>query len=111
VSSPPVVISKASVYKPSQIGLMSHPNTQLHSKNSFSPVENESSEILILGTMPGDKSIEIGEYYCHPRNRFWSIISTITDNSLPSNYVNKVELLERMGIALWDVARSATRRG
>jgi hypothetical protein len=64
-----------------------------NNKTSFDPISNPETGILILGTMPGDKSIEIGEYYGHPRNRFWKIISTITNNELPLNYSDKKELL------------------
>src|SRR5690606_11828588 len=54
-----------------------------NTKTSFDPISNSDTTILILGTMPGDKSLELGEYYGHPRNKFWKIISTITDNDLP----------------------------
>ena len=61
--------------------------------------------------MPGDKSIELGEYYGHSRNKFWKIISTITGNDLPLTYLAKNALLLKSKIGIWDVAYKATRKG
>lgn len=85
--------------------------TSTNTKTSFDPISNSDTSILILGTMPGDKSLELGEYYGHPRNRFWKIISTITDNDLPLTYSDKKALLLKTKIGIWDVAHKATRKG
>jgi hypoxanthine-DNA glycosylase len=61
--------------------------------------------------MPGDKSLELNEYYGHSTNRFWKIISTITDNDLPLTYADKKALLLKTKIGIWDVAHKATRKG
>lgn len=82
-----------------------------NTKTSFDPISNSDTTILILGTMPGDKSLELGEYYGHSRNRFWKIISTITDNELPLTYADKKELLIKSKIGVWDVAHKANRKG
>lgn len=80
-------------------------------KTSFPPISNENSRILVLGSLPGDKSLELGEYYGHPRNRFWKILSTITNKELPTAYAEKKEFLFKSGIGVWDVAHKATRKG
>jgi hypoxanthine-DNA glycosylase len=85
--------------------------TLSHTKTSFDPISNADITILILGTMPGDKSIELGEYYGHSRNRFWKIISTITNNELPLTYSDKKGLLLKTKIGIWDVAHQANRKG
>ena len=82
-----------------------------HLKTSFEPVSDTATTILILGTMPGDQSLKLGEYYGHPRNRFWKIISTITGNQLPLTYADKKKLLLDSTIAVWDVALKADRKG
>src|SRR5690606_14631135 len=82
-----------------------------NTKTSFDPISNSDTTILILGTMPGDKSLELGEYYGHPRNRFWKIISTITDSDLPLTYNEKKALLLKTKIGIWDVAHKANRKG
>ncbi len=88
----------------------SEPKTT-HAKTSFDPISNADTQILILGTMPGDKSLELGEYYGHSRNRFWKIISTITNNELPQTYADKKVLLLKTRIGIWDVAHKANRKG
>ena len=80
-------------------------------KTSFEPISNSETTVLILGTAPGDKSIELGEYYGHPRNRFWKIIATLTENDLPVTYNDKKSLLKDEGIGIWDVAHSVIRKG
>lgn len=80
-------------------------------KTSFDPISNSETTILILGTMPGDKSILLGEYYSHPRNRFWKIVSTITKNEFPLTYSDKKALLLKTRIGIWDVAHKADRKG
>lgn len=82
-----------------------------HLKTSFEPISDTDTTVLILGTMPGDKSIELGEYYGHSGNRFWKIISTITNNDLPQTYAAKIELLLKTKIGIWDVAHKAKRKG
>lgn len=85
--------------------------TSTNTKTSFAPISNSDTTILILGTMPGDKSLEIGEYYGHARNRFWKILSTITDDDLPLTYTDKKALLLKSQIGIWDVAHKATQKG
>lgn len=80
-------------------------------KTSFDPISNSETCVLILGTMPGDKSLELNEYYAHSRNKFWKIISTITNNDLPLTYADKKTLLIKTEIGIWDVAHKANRKG
>ena len=41
---------------------------------SFPPISNENAKVLILGTMPGRVSLELNQYYGHPRNVFLEIV-------------------------------------
>ena len=86
-------------------------NSDSHIKSSFDPISNEHATILILGSLPGDKSLELQEYYGHPRNKFWKIIAHITSAPLPLSYAEKKELLLKFRIGLWDVAHTASRKG
>jgi hypoxanthine-DNA glycosylase len=85
--------------------------TSTPTKTSFDPISNADTTVLILGTMPGDKSLELGEYYGHSRNRFWKIISAITNNELPHNYSDKKALLLKTKIGIWDIAHKVNRKG
>ncbi|QKS71244.1 DNA-deoxyinosine glycosylase [Paenalkalicoccus suaedae] len=80
---------------------------------SMDPVVGSNPTILILGSMPGVKSIETQQYYAHPRNHFWPIISRLIKNpSLPDfSYEKRVEVIKNHGIAIWDVIESCYREG
>lgn len=98
------------IEKPTTIAHIVKANST-HSKTSFDPISNADTTILILGTMPGDKSLALGEYYGHSRNKFWKIISTITGNDLPLTYADKKALLLKTRIGIWDVAHKVNRKG
>ena len=78
---------------------------------SFSPVANEHSRILILGTMPSVASRKAGFYYSHPRNRFWQVIANSFKESLPQSVEEKTRLLLTSRVALWDVLESCEISG
>ncbi|NPA82137.1 MAG: DNA-deoxyinosine glycosylase [Epsilonproteobacteria bacterium] len=76
----------------------------------FEPVVFEDSKILILGSFPSIKSFEDNFYYAHPKNQFWPILSEIF--SMPADTKEqKIELLKKNKIALWDSAKSCEREG
>lgn len=79
---------------------------------SFPYFINDSTEILILGTMPGLASLEKKEYYAHKRNHFWKIIYTLFDNlPVSENFDEKIKLLQTHKIGLWDVLENCERKG
>ena len=86
-------------------------NNSKEIKQSFAPIEGREVRILILGSMPGDASIAAGQYYAHPRNRFWPLMATLLGCALPEDYESRCRMLQEHGIALWDVAGSAVRPG
>ena len=78
---------------------------------SFSPIIYSDTKILIFGSLPGKKSLELQQYYGHARNRIWKILSHLTGGDIPVTYQQKKELLCKNKIGLWDVALSAHREG
>jgi len=80
---------------------------------SFAPQINKNSRILILGSMPGIKSLQMQEYYAHPQNRFWKLMGIICgfDNLHETDYKNKIQVLLDNKIALWDVIKFCRREG
>ena len=78
---------------------------------SFEPIIFNDTEIIILGSLPGKKSIELNQYYGHPRNRMWTILSKIINSEISTDYASKKLFLKKHKIGLWDVAHSAERKG
>ncbi len=81
-------------------------------KQSFAPIVNDNTRILILGSLPGDASLKQQQYYAHPQNRFWHLLSLIIDTNLVDMpYPERLQTLLENHIGLWDVVAQANRRG
>ncbi|MDQ7823996.1 MAG: DNA-deoxyinosine glycosylase [Candidatus Eremiobacteraeota bacterium] len=78
---------------------------------SFPPVCGPRARTLILGTMPGEASLRIREYYGHPRNQFWQIIGSIAGFDYRIPYEERLKALVREHLALWDVVAECRREG
>jgi|TARA_B110000091_G_scaffold47679_1_gene52175 TDG/mug DNA glycosylase family protein len=78
---------------------------------AFPFVAKPDAKILILGTMPGQKSLEENQYYAHPRNSFWPIMFKLLKTDSDLSYDDRKKLLIRNNIALWDVLKSCYREG
>lgn len=78
---------------------------------SFSPIADNDANILILGTMPGTKSLELNQYYGHNQNNFWKFMFTIFKEDFSNDYATKKALLQKNKIALWDVLQFCDRVG
>lgn len=78
---------------------------------SFKPVIDKNSRVLILGSMPGNESLRLRQYYAHPQNLFWRLIHNIFGCEPQDEYSERILFLKEKGIALWDVYKSCTRNG
>lgn len=80
---------------------------------SFAPSIDNNSHILILGSMPGVKSLEEQQYYAHPQNRFWKVMGAICNEPKlhEFDYDLKLKTLLKNNIALWDTIKSCKREG
>ena len=65
---------------------------------SFAPIVDEHSRILILGSMPGIKSLEQQE-------------SSLLQEDVPQDYAAKQALLHKHHLALWDTLSYCERDG
>ena len=82
-----------------------------HVVHTFEPVYDSDSRILILGTFPSVKSRENQFYYGHPQNRFWKVLSALTEEPVPVTTEEKKKLLLDHKIAIWDVVQACDIRG
>lgn len=79
---------------------------------SFAPLINQTTKIIVVGTMPGVASLEAQEYYAHPRNAFWKIIAALYHNGESfKDYTAKKSCLLSHNIGLWDSLQSCSREG
>lgn len=78
---------------------------------SFPPIIGHDSKIIILGSIPGVKSLEKQQYYGHPQNKFWKIIFELLDAEFTKDYDQRIQTLKKHHIAVWDVIDSCERKG
>jgi len=79
--------------------------------NGFPPVARRDARLLILGSLPGVRSIQEQQYYAQPQNAFWRIMGELFGAQRELSYVERLAKLRASGIALWDVAAAAERPG
>lgn len=82
----------------------------------LAPVVGEGARLLVLGSFPGVASLQAQQYYAHPRNQFWPILSALWSlegerslSALP--YDARLPIVRRHGLAIWDVYAGCLREG
>jgi len=70
-----------------------------------------NARVLVLGSMPGARSLEAQAYYAHPRNAFWPIMGRLFDFPPSLPYSSRLARLRQNYVALWDVIGRCRRRG
>lgn len=77
----------------------------------FPPVANARARVLVLGSLPGRKSLEMREYYAQPYNAFWRIMGELFGAAPELPYATRLRRLRAHGIAVWDVLQAGEREG
>jgi double-stranded uracil-DNA glycosylase len=78
----------------------------------FPPVLDSTTRILILGSFPGEASLAAQQYYAHPRNQFWRLLSAVLGEELASlPYDQRLQRLLSHRVGLWDVLAACEREG
>lgn len=81
----------------------------ISSSRGFPPVSRPDARILILGSLPGKRSLEAVQYYAHAHNAFWRIMADTF--GINGDYAERCEQLVDRRIAVWDVLASSVRPG
>ena len=78
----------------------------------LAPVIDRGTRLLILGSFPGAKSLAAAQYYAHPRNQFWPLVSNLVGEDLAAlPYAERLPRLLAHGVGLWDVLGACEREG
>jgi len=81
-------------------------------QHCFPPVTNKATRLLVLGSLPGAVSLARSQYYAHPQNQFWRLMSRVVDRDLvPLDYDSRLQALLDARVGLWDTVAAATRPG
>jgi hypoxanthine-DNA glycosylase len=75
-------------------------------------VIDHRTRLVVLGSFPGVASLQAAQYYGHPRNHFWPILSALWEVDLMSlPYAQRLPIVLDHGVGLWDVYASCIRPG
>lgn len=102
------VVDSKPIQKPKQSSIIKETSSAAIA-SGHEPVADSDAQILILGTLPGKVSLQTQQYYANRTNQFWKIISSIFNDTMSDSYEERLNILKRHHIALWDVLKSANR--
>jgi hypoxanthine-DNA glycosylase len=76
------------------------------------PVIGPDTRLLVLGSFPGVASLRAHQYYGHPQNQFWKILSTLWAQDLQAlPYEQRLAVVRDRGLGIWDVYAACEREG
>jgi hypoxanthine-DNA glycosylase len=78
----------------------------------LAPVIDTRAQLIVLGSFPSVASLQAGEYYAHPRNHFWPLLSAIWGVDLRARpYPERLREVLQRGLGIWDVYAHCRREG
>jgi hypoxanthine-DNA glycosylase len=78
----------------------------------LAPIVSASTQVLVLGSFPSVASLNAQQYYAHPRNQFWRVLSAVLNIDLYTmEYSARVDAVKAESIGIWDVYASCERTG
>lgn len=82
------------------------------SLRGFPPVIDRKVERLILGSFPSEASLAASQYYAHPRNQFWRLLSDLLGEPLVEmSYRDRLQRVLAHRLGIWDVLHACDREG
>jgi len=78
----------------------------------LAPIVDRGTRLVVLGSFPGVASLRAQQYYGHPRNHFWPILSAIWGVDLAAMpYAQRIAEVKAHGLGIWDVYAACRREG
>ncbi len=78
---------------------------------SFAPQVGAGCRVLVLGTVPSLRSLQMRQSFAHPHNLFWPFMGTLFDAGAEHAYAERIARLQAAGIGIWDVLKQCERPG
>ncbi|MGC9184807.1 MAG: DNA-deoxyinosine glycosylase [Thiomonas sp.] len=78
----------------------------------LAPIVHPGCRLLVLGSFPGQASLQAQQYYAHPRNQFWPLVGDLFGLDLMRlPYALRIEVVRERGLGIWDVYAQCRRAG
>jgi hypoxanthine-DNA glycosylase len=78
----------------------------------LAPVIARNTRLVVLGSFPGVASLVAQQYYGHPRNHFWPLLSALWGVDLVAMpYPQRLAEVKARGLGIWDVYAACLREG
>lgn len=82
----------------------------------LAPIVCAETKLMVLGSFPGVASLVAQQYYAHPRNHFWPVLSALwglTGEAALQHrpYAERIAEAQGRGLGIWDVYASCLREG
>ena len=77
-------------------------------------VVSDTTRVLVLGSFPGARSLQLQQYYAHPQNHFWPILRSLWPQApwpVDGDYAARCRFALGQGLGIWDVYASCEREG
>ena len=81
-------------------------------RSGLAPIIARNTRLVVLGSFPGVASLRAQQYYGHPRNHFWPILSALWGVDLVAmTYAQRLAEVRSHGLGVWDVYAACRREG
>jgi hypoxanthine-DNA glycosylase len=80
----------------------------------LAPLVSSATRVLVLGSFPGVRSLQLQQYYAHPQNHFWPILRSLWPLApwpLDGGYDARCACALAQGLGIWDVYAACEREG
>lgn len=87
------------------------PEARRTSITGLPPLASADARVLILGSIPGERSLTLQQYYVGQGNRMWFLLGSIFGHDPGRPYDERVAAMKSEGLAMWDVIHTCRRVG